>query len=461
MSIISSLYIGASGLSVNQKGIEVTGNNLSNLNTEGYTRQTLELSSTPTLECDGQMIGSGATVSSISRETNVFVTRQLMTKSAEYGEENAKSTVLAEIEQIMSIDGDDSLSTSIDEFFDAWQELSNDPSATLERQQVMQVGENLAASFQTMVSDLGTVTNSINEDLEGKITSLNQQLQQIADLNVQIVSAESTGISANSLRDQRDVLLKAVAEIAGISNYEEANGMVSVQLSSGLPLVTADTVSTLATEWNSGVLDITLTSGASTTQLSADDFSGELGGMLELRDEYIPDLVEQLDILAYNLATAVNAVHNSGIDQNSNSGSDFFSFSSSGSDPWDGAASTLTMALSSTSEVAAGNSATSGDNENTLNMVALQDQNLINGTSTLNNYYASIAAAVGLTVSENDAALASSEDCLTQLQNMRASVSGVSTDEEMLMLVQYQSGYEAAARFLTTVDEMLDTLMSM
>ena len=187
MSIISSLYIGASGLSVNQKGIEVTGNNLSNLNTEGYTRQTLELSSTPTLEYDGQMIGSGATVSSISRETNVFVTRQLMTKSAEYGEENAKSTVLAEIEQIMSIDGDDSLSTSIDEFFDAWQELSNDPSATLERQQVMQVGENLAASFQTMVSDLGTVTNSINEDLEGKITSLNQQLQQIADLNVQIV----------------------------------------------------------------------------------------------------------------------------------------------------------------------------------------------------------------------------------------------------------------------------------
>ena len=119
------------------------------------------------------------------------------------------------------------------------------------------------------------------------------------------------------------------------------------------------------------------------------------------------------------------------------------------------------MALSSTSEVAAGNSATSGDNENTLNMVALQDQNLINGTSTLNNYYASIAAAVGLTVSENDAALASSEDSLTQLQNMRASVSGVSTDEEMLMLVQYQSGYEAAARFLTTVDEMLDTLMSM
>ncbi len=463
MSIISSLYIGATGLSVNQKGIEVTGNNLSNVNTEGYTKQTLELSSTPTLEYSGQMIGTGSTVSSINRETNTFVTEQLISKTADYGEENAKNTILAEIEQIIAIDGDGSLSTDIDEFFDAWQELSNDPSATLERQQVMQIGENLASSFQTMITDLDTVTGNINEDISGKITSLNQQLQQIADLNVQIVSAESTGISANSLRDQRDLLLKEVSEIAGINYYEESNGMVSVQLASGQPLVTADTVSTLEAVWNSGTLDITLTSGASSVTLAADDFSGELGGMLELRDEYIPELVEQLDILAYNLATAVNTVHTSGYDQNGASGSDFFTFSNSGANPWDGAASTLAMALTDTAEVAAaGNaSAASGDNENTLNMVALQDQNLINGTSTLNNYYASIAAEVGLTVSENSNALESIDDSLTQIQNMRDSVSGVSTDEEMLMLVQYQSGYEAAARFLTTVDEMLDTLMSM
>ncbi len=463
MSIISSLYVGATGLSVNQKGIEVTGNNLSNVNTEGYTRQTLELSSTPTLEYGGQMIGTGSTVSSINRETNTFVTKQLISKTADYGEENAKNTILAEIEQIISIDGDGSLSTNIDEFFDAWQELSNDPSATLERQQVMQIGENLASSFQTLISDLDTVTSNINEDIEGKITSLNQQLQQIADLNVQIVSAESTGISANSLRDQRDLLLKEVSEVAGINYYEESNGMVSVQLASGQPLVTADTVSSLEAVWNSGTLDITLTSGASTVTLDADDFSGELGGMLELRDEYIPELVEQLDILAYNLATAVNTVHTSGYDQNGTGGSDFFSFSGSGVNPWDGAASTLVMALTDTAEVAsAGNAgAGSGDNENCLDMVALQDQNLINGTSTLNNYYASIAAEVGLTVSENSNALESIDDSLTQIQNMRDSVSGVSTDEEMLMLVQYQSGYEAAARFLTTVDEMLDTLMSM
>ncbi|MBN2645754.1 MAG: flagellar hook-associated protein FlgK [Desulfuromonadaceae bacterium] len=460
MSLTASLYIGSSGLAINQKGIEVTGNNVSNLNTAGYSKQTLEVGTSPTLEYGGQMIGSGSTVSGISRETSVFVSRQLTAKNAEYGEESARSLILAEIEQIIDVE-DGSLSTHIDEFFDAWQELSTDPSATLERQQVMQTGENLAEDFQSLVSDLASVSDSIDTDLEGKITSLNQQLQQIADLNVQIVSAESTGISANALRDERDLLLQEVSQLAGVSYYEESNGMLSLQLAGGQPLVTADTVSTLSTQWNAGTLEVTLNSGASTLTLDGDDFGGELGGMLELRDEYIPQLVEQLDILAYNLATAVNSVHSAGVDGDGNSGGDFFSFSSSGSEPWDGAASTLTMALTDTAQVAAGLSDEVGDNENALNLVALQNSALVDGTSTLNAYFATIAADVGLTVSQNSTALESADDTLTQLQNMRDAVCGVSTDEEMLLLVQYQSGYEAAAKYLTAVDEMLDTLMSM
>ena len=463
MSLNASLSIGASGLWINQKGIEVTGNNVANVNTEGYSRQTLELSSTPALEFSGQMIGQGTTVSSISRETNSFVSKQLTGKIADYGEENGKSLPLEEIERIVGID-DDSLSSSIDEFFDAWQELSTDSSASLQRQQVMQLGENLALEFQSMVSDLNSVQEGINDDLSGTIATLNQQLQEIADLNVRIVSAESTGVSANSLRDQRDLLLQGVSEVAGVNYFEESNGMVSVQLSSGLPLVTADTASLLATEWNSGTLNLTLTSGASTKDLSGNDFGGEVGGILEVRDDYIPELIDQLDILAYNLATTVNSVHTGGVDLDGNTGVDFYSFSSSGSDPWTGAASTLTMELTETSQVAAGTIAAPdnqlGDNENTLNMVALHSEALIDGTSTFNDYYATIASSVGLTVSQNTSALESADDALTQMQNMRDSISGVSVDEEMIMLTQYQSGYEAAARFLTAVDEMLETLMS-
>jgi flagellar hook-associated protein 1 FlgK len=469
MSLTGLLNTGASGLAVNQKGIEVTGNNLANVNTEGYTKQTIVVDSTPTLQFGDQVIGTGAVVSSISRETNNFVTKQLTSKTAEYGEESSKEIILAEVEQIFDIDDDNSLSTSIDEFFDAWQELSSNPSGTLERQNVMLVGENLASDFNSMVTSLTTITNSISEDLEGKIETLNTKLQEIADLNTQVLSAESTGISANSLRDQRELLLQEVSELAGISYYEESNGMISVQMKNGQSLVTASNYSTINTEWDSGTLNISITNGASTTQLDVDDFSGEIGGMLEMRDEYIPELENQLDTLAYTLVTEVNAIHDSGYNLDGVSRSNdptlpsFFSSNGTATDP-SGAASTLSMDLTSTSQIAAAGDANAytGDNSNTLLMVALQDNNsLVDGNSSLNDYYGSIAAGVGLTVSENGNALASAEDMLTQIQNMRDTVSGVSTDEEMLLLVQYQSGYEAAARYLTTVDEMIDTLMNL
>lgn len=461
MSLLSSLYTGSTGLSVNQKGIEVSGNNISNVNTEGYSRQTLELSTTPTLQFNGQMIGQGSVVTAISRESNNFVLSQLNKKSAEYGEEDAKSLPLTELERILGID-DDSLDNDIVDFFDAWQELSTNPSGSIERQQVMQAGEDIANNLQSMVSDLNATVAGINDDMEANIVDLNRQLQEIAALNTQIVSSESTGISANSLRDQRDLLLKEISEAAGVTYYEESNGMVSVQLPSGVPLVTADTANSIETTWVSGSLELSLTSGATTVSLDGSDFGGAISGQLELRDEYIPQLIDQLDRLAYGLAEAVNSVHNGGIDTDGNTGSDFFTYSGGSPDAWSGAASTLTMALSTTSQVAAGTGSSylSGDNSNCLNMVDLQDQALVDG-STLSDYYGVIAADVGLEVSQNELALASAEDAMVQIENMRDETSGVSVDEEMLLLTQYQTGYEAAAKYLTTVDEMLDTLLSM
>lgn len=461
MGLLSSLYTGSSGLSVNQKGIEVTGNNLANVNTEGYSKQTLELSSSPTLEFSGQMIGQGTYVSAISRETDSFVLSQINDKVADYGEENAKSLPLEELERIIGID-DDSLDNDIVDFFDSWQELSSNPSGNVERQQVMQSGEDLANNLQGMVEDLNASIEGLNDDLSANIIDLNRMLEEVADLNSQIVSSEATDISANSLRDQRDVLIQEISEKTGSSYYEENNGMVSIQLPNGVPLVTADSANSIETTWVSGTLEISLAAGATTVSLDGEDFGGEISGQLELRDEYIPQLVDQLDQLAYGIAEAVNAVHSTGVDADGNTGTDFFTYSGGSPDAWSGAASTLTMNLSSTSEVAAGTGGTyySGDNSNTLLMIELQDQELVNG-STLTEYYGVIAADVGLEVSQNELSLTSADDALTQIYNMRDETSGVSVDEEMLLLTQYQTGYEAAAKYLSAVDEMLDVLMTL
>ncbi len=462
--LTSALNIGTTGLSTNQKGIEVTGNNVANVNTPGYSKQTLKLSSTPTLQFNGQMIGQGTVVDSISRDGNRFVTKQLIGKNADYGETDAKDIPLAEIERIVGIDDAD-LSRDIDRFFDAWQELSSNPAGGVERQQVLQEGQDLADNLRGMTADLHATQAGINDNLAGTVTDLNRQLEEISDLNVQIVSAEATGISANSLRDQRDLLLQEVSRVAGINYFEESNGMVSVMLPKGLPLVTADTASTVSTQWVSGSLQLSLTSGASTSNLDSNDFGGEIHGVLTLRDDYIPSILDDLDKLAYELATAVNTVQIGGIDANGNPGSDFFTFGNSGANPWSGAAATLDLALTNGSQIAAGTITAAGyqpgDNSNCLNMVALKDQPIINGTSSFSEFYAQIAAGVGLEVNQNSLRLDTTEDALVQMQNMRDTTAGVSIDEEMLLLTQYQTGYEAAAKYLSTVDEMLDTLMRM
>ena len=459
--LISSLNIGSSGLFMNQKGIEVTGNNVSNANTDGYSRQSLQLSSLPTLEFNGNLIGQGVSVSGIERAEDVFVTSQLIQKSATYGSEDAQSFPLSQVESVVSI-GEDSLASDLDAFFTAWQELSDNPSGATERQSVLQAGEEVASSLQSMDEQLTTVQQGINETLLSQVDNLNQQLQQVSDLNVQIVAEEAGGQSANALRDQRDLLLQEISQTVGVTYYETDNGMVSLQLPNGLPLVEGDSASSFTTTSSGGDVLLSLEMGGSEIALDSDDLGGAWQGMLQVRDEFIPSVRDDLDRLAYEFATAVNGVQNGGIDQDGASGADFFSVTTSAdptADAWTGAAGTIALALTETSQIAAGTTGQSGDNSNALAMLDLQDQELIDG-STFSEFYSKLAGTVGNEVDRNETALNSAEDALEQVQNLRDSVAGVSVDEEMLMLLQYQNGFEAASRYISAVQDMMDVLMN-
>ena len=138
--LLSALNTGKISLSTNQKAIEVTGNNIANVNNEDYSRQTPELSPTPTLNYKGYFIGTGVKISDITRSQDIFVTNQLQEKFADYGEANAKSNPLSELERVFSI-SEEGLATEIDKFFDSWQELSANPGGATERQMVIQQGK--------------------------------------------------------------------------------------------------------------------------------------------------------------------------------------------------------------------------------------------------------------------------------------------------------------------------------
>ncbi|MGE4560729.1 MAG: flagellar hook-associated protein FlgK [Desulfobulbus sp.] len=463
-SLITSLYTGASGIYTSQSAVQITGNNIANAGTEGYSRQVANVTSNTPLTQGGLTYGTGSAVDSIDRSSDSFITKQLIAQGATYGEYEAASTPLSDIEQILDI-SDTSLSSDIDSFFDAWEELSTNPAGTTERQQVIQEAADLAEHFHQIDQQLSDVVDSINTYVESTIPDLNDQLQQIANLNQTIMQTELSGGDANTLRDERDLLVQQVSETCGATMYTDTNGMLCLQLEGGLPLVTGNVASVLSTNTVSGLSQISLTSGNTSFDLQYDDFSGELKGWLTVRDVTIPEFQSDIDRLAYTIATDVNTMitSSSGLDLNGNPATDLFTLAAPTdplADAWEGAAASLAVAFDDPALIAAGTTGSTADNSLCLDIVALRETASING-ATYTEEYSRISANAGLLVSSNEQRLTASSDSMDELNAKRDSVAGVSTDEEMVMLIQYQAGYEAASNYIGVVKEMLDTLLQM
>ncbi len=460
--LLVALNAGKTSLSTNQKVIEIAGNNIANVNTPGYSRQKAILEPYPSLNFNGFMIGQGVQVGDIVREHDAFLSSQIQQKSASYGEADAKTFPLAELERLFGIT-DGGLSTEIDNFFDSWQELTANPGGQTERDIVIQRGELLADSFHTAVSELDGVKRNIDESLLSKVDGINDNLQRVADLNTRISAIEASGQSANTFRDERDQLLNDLSASIGIQSLEDKEGNVMIQLPGGQPLVQKGTALTLEGEVVADQLQLQVNSNGTTVPVNTSTLGGAFKGLLDIRDQLIPDLEGQLDKLAYTLVTEVNALHSAGTDLNGTTGNNFFDAPPSPAPPaniWDGAANAIGVALSSPDEVAAGQTSAPGDNTMALQIAELGNAKIVDGTDTLVGAYSRISAQVGLEAGQNELATAANEDTMTQLQNLRDGKVGVSLEEEMINLIQYQKGFEASAKFLSTVDEMMDTILT-
>jgi flagellar hook-associated protein 1 FlgK len=555
MGLAAALNAGKTSMFTNQKALEITGNNISNVNTEGYSRQTPIFSDYPSLNFGNFFIGQGVKVSGVERDYDVFINEQLLDKNQLLGSEDAKSTPLAELERVFSV-GEENLATEIDRFFDSWQELSTNPSGQVERDMVLQRGEILAAEFNNVSRDLDNVKSNINSTIKSEIDAVNLKLNQIADLNNRIQNVESgTGQSANTFRDRRDVLLQELTYDLGVQSFEEPTGAVNVQLPGGLPLVQSSTALQLEAVEKGDDLDLQLNIGGSSFAVEGKNLGGKFSGLLEVRDELIPSLKEDLDYTAYQMAQEVNQLHEAGEGLDGSSGIPFFqnpgrhqsqsypaedyagfsggvinisidgneqtinlavgshtlvevataidsvagvsaatremddgSFVLDITPDYDTAnnshlsvnvdmsdingdyaspqftmpnyADLMTMAVKDPSKVAAGETSAPGDNRMALEIAALKDKHAVNGEDTFVSFYGKMAARVGIEASQNRLEQSGAQDSLTQLQNMRDGAAGVSLEEEMIALVKYQRGFEASAKLLTTVDDMMGTVIS-
>ncbi len=465
----SALNAAKTSLEVNQKSIEIVGNNISNVNTEGYSRQSAELSTYPAVNFGDFFIGQGVKVANVKRDHDVFVTNQLRDKVVEYGLFDGQTRSLSELERVFNIT-EENIATDVDRFFDSWQELSASPSDLVLRDIVIQRGELLSTNFNNTANDLLTVQENINDSIVSKLEEVNSQIEEIASLNQSIFNIEIRGQMANSARDKRDMLANDLASSLGAESYENLDGMLSVNLPGGLPLVQGIQPMSIEANTSGASLNLELHAGSVVRPLNENLLGGEFAGLIDMRDNFIPALQEDLDRLAYEISSQVNFHHASGYGLDGSTGLSFFSGPTAVSTtppapvPADyaNAARSMSVVLADSNQVAAATATpvAPGDNRNALTISNIGETYLVDGIDDFNSYYGKMTSRVGIRANQNQLNLEGSQDAVNQLENLRDGLTGVSLEEEMIDLIVYQRGFESSAKFLSTVDEMMQTLLT-
>ena len=458
--IYGILNVARGALLTQQRAIDVTGHNIANVNTPGYSRQRVNMqTNTPIPFAPGQM-GTGVDAVEIQRIYDRFLGVQISNENQNLGKWEAQKECIEKAEMILDETSGYGLSQAMSEFWNAWQDLANNPSGHTERTSLKTKSEILANTFNKIYSGLQQIQKDTDDSIKGTIQEINLITHQIADLNQQISEIEVTGQNANDLRDSRDLLLNELSSMIDMTTSEGDNGKVSVFVSGGRPLVQGNSSWDLSTETNvSGLQDIVWLDGSGSSANITNSISGgKLKGWIEARDASIPGYLSRLDDLAATIISEVNTLHQGGFDLNSNPGEVFFTGTS---------ASQIAVNLNIVNDVnliaASGTpGGVPGDNSRAIAIANLQYATTMSGgTATFDDYYNSVVSDVG-----NDVLTASTNfdhqtSMVNHLDNYRESISGVSLDEEMINLIKFQHAYDAAAKLITTVDELLNTVINM
>ena len=443
-----------SALFAAQAGMATTGHNIANANTRGYSRQDVLFAARRPDILPYGALGRGVEVQGIRRIQDEFLLNNMRVQTSRLSSYSSVDTALYEVEAILGSVDNDHLGNAMNEFFASWNTLATPPFTEANKYDVVAKAESLVRNFQSINDSLDDLEANIENNIQVEIRNLNRLLTSVAEMNEQIMSAESNGEPANDLRDQRDILINDISVIAEVSVLERGDGTKDIILA-GRTMVSRDTVTNFESSYvntESGYQMVVVTQGhRNKVNLSP----GKLEGLLTSRDVHITQVRENLDSVARQLISEVNSLHVQGRTDNS-SGLAFFSGDSMHTID-------INEAIRSNNLLVA-TGRTNADGDNTL---AEEIANLTNlsvggpGEITIGDQYRSMLTTVASQRSSYEFLVENQQNVVESLATKMASVSGVSLDEEGANMVRYQNSYNAAAKVISTVQEMYDTLMSM
>ncbi|HKX33340.1 MAG TPA: flagellar hook-associated protein FlgK [Blastocatellia bacterium] len=452
----SAFEIGRRALRSSQLGVTVTGQNIANVNTPGYTRQRLE---TINEISNLRPTGTGATIDGVRAQRDQFIEARLQTETVISGRLQARRDALAPVDTVFNDAGTGGgIESATAEFFGAFRSLEAQPASAPLRAVVTQKADALTSAFRVTRSRVAEIQKDADGALRDTVEQANALSQRVADLNTQISVAERTGGDALQLRDQRGEVVRQLGSLVG-ARAIETDGQTTLTLGDGRALVIGERAFTL---------EATDTPPNGFAQLSLEgqplaNVDGKLRGLLDAIGD-IDGQITGLDQLAASITDRVNTLHAAGSDLNGNDGGEFFTTPASGSVT--AANFTVSAAVKANPRliVASARNAGSGDASVARGIAnLLEDQNSVAGsrTGSFESIYASLVSDAGAGVKSAEDALTTQQAILAQTTAQRDSVSGVSLDEEAINLLQYQKAYEAAARFLKVADEMTQSILSL
>ncbi|MCB2198223.1 flagellar hook-associated protein FlgK [bacterium] len=451
-SLASQLKMARDALLAQQQALNTVSHNVANVNTEGYHRQRAIFETRDALPDINGMNGSGVDVQSVERAYHSFLTRQERTESGELGRWTMQNDMLARVEEVMNELGDSGVTTALDEFFNAWEDLANDVDSSSSRVNLVGKAKDLGYALHSSYSRLDNIRTEINMHMQEGGARINDLATRIAGLNEQIYTVVSRKQQPNDLMDQRDQLVKELSSIANITIQEEDNGSVTVFLGNEALVMRNET---RMVEWET---DRTGTLGKSGGNLVWADTGNELQlASGELKGDYdsralINDALAKMDTFANTLRDQVNALHEQGVARDGTTGNLFFR------DDVDGAQSLIVNSTLETSpeKIAASRTSATGDSGLAHDIYNLQfDELMNNGQSTMSDYYQSIVTTIGTEAGKAATYAESAELSLQQAENWQQQYTGVSLDEEMADMITIQYAFTAASKVANTVNEMM------
>jgi flagellar hook-associated protein 1 FlgK len=451
VSSFSAIELLRRALASHQRALDVTGHNVANVNTPGFTRQEVVLASVPppgslSRFATPLLAGGGVRVASLRQARDVFLDRQLRQARQSSAEWQARADFWSQVEAVFPEPSDVGLGELLARFWNAWQEVSLNPESLAARTSLVQQAQVLTDALRQAAQRLDQVRQHLDAVATGHVERVNQIARELASVNVQIARLEVSGQAALDLRDHREQLLAELEELADVTYSEADTGELLVYLQ-GRELVGPGGRSTeVAVALGPGGLHtFTWPDGEGLVVRR-----GALSAVLGERDTQVPELQGRLDRVAQGLIEQVNDLHDDGYDLDGNPGGPFFQ----GTD-----ARTIRVAFQDPRRVAAAGS-WGGDGEPGNGDVARRIAQL-RGSDAIDGEYRTLVAEVGVRSQEARRQVAYQELLADQVRLRREATSGVSLDEEMTNMIRFQHAYDAAARMVRTVDEMVRTLLDM